>query len=185
MIIETERLLLRQFCEGDAEDLYEYLESPEVNCFESMKLNSPEAAKEALGERTAEPELYLAIELKGNGKAIGEIAAFPERDEHLGTELPPDTFSPIWMLNPGFKGRGHAFEAARAFFDYLFCEKGARRIYAYTEEDNLPSRRLCEKLGMRHEGTFIEFISFVNNADGTPKYENTCQYAILKKEWRL
>ena len=43
--------------------------------------------------------------------------------------------------------------------------------------------RLCEKLGMRREGLFLEFISFVNNPDGTPRYENTYQYAILKKEW--
>ena len=36
---------------------------------------------------------------------------------------------------------------------------------------------------MRREGVFLEFISFVNHPDGTPKYENTMQYAILKKEW--
>ena len=30
---------------------------------------------------------------------------------------------------------------------------------------------------------FKEFISFVKNPDGTPHYENTYQYAILKKEW--
>jgi hypothetical protein len=36
---------------------------------------------------------------------------------------------------------------------------------------------------MRREGLFLEFISFVKNEDGTPKYENTYQYAILKKEW--
>ena len=29
----------------------------------------------------------------------------------------------------------------------------------------------------------MEFISFVNNPDGSPRYENTVQYAILKKEW--
>ena len=27
----------------------------------------------------------------------------------------------------------------------------------------------------------MEFISFVNNPDGTPHYENTYEYAILKK----
>ena len=74
-------------------------------------------------------------------------------------------------------------EAARAFFDYLFRQKGARRIYAYTEDYNLSSQRLCEKLGMRREGVFLEFVSFVTNPDGTPKYENTVQYAILRKEW--
>ena len=45
------------------------------------------------------------------------------------------------------------------------------------------SQHLCEKLGMRREGVFLEFISFVKNPDGTPRYENTVQYAILKKEW--
>ena len=74
--------------------------------------------------------------------------------------------------------------SAHAFFDYLFREKGARRIYAYTEDYNIPSQRLCEKLGMRREGLFLEFVSFVNNPDGTPRYENTVQYAILRKEWQ-
>lgn len=36
---------------------------------------------------------------------------------------------------------------------------------------------------MRREGLFLEFISFVKNPDGTPHYENTMQYAVLKKEW--
>ena len=36
---------------------------------------------------------------------------------------------------------------------------------------------------MRREGMFREFVSFVNDADGNPIYENTYQYAILKKEW--
>ena len=87
------------------------------------------------------------------------------------------------MLNGAYQGKGYAFEAAQAFFDYLFSQKGARRIYAYTEDYNLASQHLCEKLGMRREGVFLEFISFVNNPDGTPRYENTVQYAILKKEW--
>ena len=30
---------------------------------------------------------------------------------------------------------------------------------------------------------FKEFVSFINNPDGSPKYENTIQYAILRKEW--
>ena len=43
--------------------------------------------------------------------------------------------------------------------------------------------RKYTELGMRKEGLFKEFISFVNNPDGTPRYENTLQYAILSKEW--
>ena len=62
-------------------------------------------------------------------------------------------------------------------------QKHISPIYAYTEDNNLASQHLCEELGMRREGVFLEFISFVNDPDGTPRYENTVQYAILKKEW--
>lgn len=186
MVIETERLVLRPFVEGDAADVYEYLHEPAVHCFSSMKLHSLDEAVAEMRKRSDETEYYFAIVLKETGKVIGEIEAYPEGDEpNADEDAPKDTFSPCWMLNLAYAGKGYAYEAARAFFDYLFREKGARRIYAYTEDYNLPSQRLCEKLGMRREGLFREFISFVNNPDGTPLYENTYQYAILKKEWDL
>ena len=179
-MIETERLILRLFTPGDAEDVLEYLAAPTVNCFADMKLDSMEAAKAALKNRIGDA-FYLAIVLKESGKVIGELFGHPEgsgpEDETM------DTFSPCWMLNQTYQGKGYAYEAARAYFDYLFNQKGIRRIYAYTEDYNLSSQRLCEKLGMRREGLFVEFVSFVSNPDGTPRYENTMQYAILKKEW--
>lgn len=184
MIIKTERLILRPFVENDADDVYEYLKEPAVNCFAGMKLSSIDEAKEEVKRRASETEYYFAIMLKESGKVIGEIEAYPETgDPHADENSTYDTFSPCWMLNADYQGKGYAFEAAHAFFDYLFSKKGARRIYAYTEDYNLSSQHLCEKLGMRREGVFKEFISFVNNSDGTPHYENTCQYAILKKEW--
>lgn len=178
-MIETERLLLRPFRESDAEDLYEYLHEPLVHCFADMKLESLEEARKEAARREKETEYLFAIVLTENGKVIGEIDAYPESGENAV----PDTFSPCWMLNPDYFGKGYAYEAAHAFFDYLFHEKSARRIYAYTEDDNVSSQKLCEKLGMRREGLFKEFISFVNDSNGNPIYENTVQYAILKKEW--
>ena len=183
MVIETERLILRPFSNSDAADVLEYLREPAVNCFASMKLNSLEDAIIEMEKRTDETEYYFAIVLKSDGKVIGEIEAYPEHGEPHDTASPIDTFSPCWMLNRNYQGKGYAYEAAHAFFDYLFHEKGARRIYAYTEDYNTASQHLCEKLGMRREGLFKEFVSFVNNPDGTPCYENTMQYAILKKEW--
>ena len=183
MIIETERLILRPFERSDAKDLYEYLKEPAVNCFACMKLDSLEAAFKEAESRSKETDFYFAIVLKENGKVIGEIDAAPEATAPDREEAPHDTFSPCWMLNKAYQGKGYAYEAAYAFFDYLFKEKGARRIYAYTEDYNTSCQHLCEKLGMRREGLFIEFVSFINNPDGTPLYENTMQYAILKKEW--
>lgn len=183
-MIETERLLLRPFREGDAGDVLEYRKEPMVNCFACMKLHSLEAAQVAVRERGEDSAYTFAIVLKDTGKVIGEIDAHPESSQPDQAENHVrDTFSPCWMLNKDYHGKGYAYEAAHAFFDYLFREKGARRIYAYTEDYNLSSQRLCEKLGMHREGLFREFVSFVKDADGNPIYENTMQYAILKKEW--
>lgn len=184
MIIETDRLILRAFTEADAEDAYEYLHEPTVHCFACMKTETIADARKAVLDRSKDGEYYFAIVLKENSKVIGEIDAMPETAAPDEKDSVLDTFSPCWMLNPDYHGKGYAYEAAYAFFDYLFGQKGARRIYAYTEDYNLASQRLCEKLGMRREGLFREFVTFVNDENGNPIYENTYQYAILKKEWQ-
>ena len=182
-MFETERLILRTFREEDAADLYEYLKEPMVHCFACMKVNSLEEAKNAASERAKDEEYYFAIVLKESGKVIGEIDAMPETPAPDDKNAVLDTFSPCWMLHPDYHSKGYAFEAAKAFFDYLFYQKGARRIYAFTEDYNLSSQKLCKKLGMRQEGLFREFVTFVNDEDGNLIYENTMQWAILKKEW--
>ncbi len=180
--LETQRLILRPFRITDADDVYEYLRVPQSTCFTCMKLDSLEDAEEEMKRRAAESEYYFAIVLKETGKVIGEIFSGPERDVNDISGV-ADTYSPCWMLNPAYQGKGYMYEAAKAYFDYLFREKHARRIYTYVEDTNIPSRRLCEKLGMRREGLFLELCAFVKDRDGQPHYENTLQYAILRKEW--
>ncbi len=182
MRIETERLLLRPFVREDAADLFAYLHEPTVHCFADMKLQNMEDAVRAVEERIKdESGAYLAIELKESGKVIGEIFAHAESVTPDGAAK--DTWSPCWMLHSDYQGHGYMYEAARAFFDALFYEQGARRIYLYTEDDNIACQKLSEKLGMRLEGIFRQFVTFVNAPDGTPIYEDTRQYAVLKHEW--
>ena len=126
MIIETERLILRTFTESDAADAFEYLHEPTVHCFACMKTPTLEDAKKAVLERAKDEEYYFAITLRENGKVIGEIDAMPETHAPDEANAVRDTFSPCWMLNPEYQGKGYAYEAAHAFFDYLFTQKGAR-----------------------------------------------------------
>lgn len=108
MIIETERLILRPFLESDAADVYEYLHKPAVNCFASMKLDTLDDAKAEMKKRVGETEYYFAITLKDSGKVIGEIDAYPEAGEpHEDENAPKDTFSPCWMLNLNYTGKGY------------------------------------------------------------------------------
>lgn len=170
--IHTHRLVLRRFREQDAADLFDYLHAPTASCFLSLALADVEAARAEARRRGTDGE-HVAMCLKDSGQLIGDLFAMQE----------DDTFSVGWNLNPRFGGAGYAREAAAALFDHLFTAKAARRLYAYVEDHNGASRRLCEKLGMRAEGLFLEFISFRNDTQGKPLYENTMQYAILRKEW--
>lgn len=171
--ISTDRLLLRDFKESDVAGLLDFLKYPRVNCFVSDKLTTQSDALKYIEKQKAD-EYSMAICLKATDEIIGYVYASKE-DE--------DTYSPAWHLNSKYEGKGYGYEAAQAYLDYLFFQLKARRVYAYVEEDNIRSRNLCERLGMRYEGCMVEFISFVDNPDCTPKYENTCIYAVLKREW--
>ena len=171
-IIETHRLILRPFTQNDAADLFEYLHQPVASCFLSLTLADMQAAEREATKRS-QNEHSVAVCLRPSGKLIGDLFAEPE----------DDTFSVGWNFNPGFGAKGYAHEAAAALFAHLFTACGARRLYAYVEDTNLASQKLCERLGMRQEGLFKEFIAFKNDAHGAPIYENTMQYALLRHEW--
>ncbi len=187
--IETKRLLLRPFRESDAADVQEYLSGPLPHCFADLKLDSIDEARTEVVKRGENTDYCFAIVLKESGRVIGEIEAEPSTYVppmlRSRETLPPspDTFTPSLILNAAHQGRGYAYEATYALLDYLFARKGARRIYTYVDDYNARSQHLCEKLGMHREGLFREFVSFVNDAEGNPVYENTLQYAVLKQEW--
>lgn len=173
---ETGRLIIRQFCEADTEAYFLLRSTPQVHCFVPDKLNHlEEARREILIRKDQTDGSELAVCRKDTGCFIGTLFGLWAHD----------TFSVCWNFLSDYCGKGYGYEAAEAYLNFLFYQKNARRIYAYVEESNLPSQHLCQKLGMRQEGLFREFISFVQNPDGSPLYENTMQFAILKKEWDL
>lgn len=171
--VRTDRLILRRFRPDDAADLFAYLHRPRARCFLSGRLDTP-ADAQAEAERRGRDDEHVAVCLAASDRLIGDLFCLPE---------PPDTFSVGWNFNAAYGGAGYAREAATALFGHLFSERRARRLYAYVEEDNAASRRLCEALGMRPEGLFREFISFVDDDRGNPIFENTMQYAVLRREW--
>lgn len=172
-VVETDRLILRNFMQGDAADLFAYLHQPRSSCFLSLKLEDLGAAEAEVAKRSRD-DAHIAVCLRSSGRLIGDLFCVHE---------PPDTYSVGWNFNADFGGAGFAAEAARALFEHLFSVKRARRLYAYVEEDNIASQHMCEKLAMRREGLFREFVSFVTDDEGVPIFENTMQYAILRKEW--
>ncbi len=56
------------------------------------------------------------------------------------------------MIVPAARGKNLAARALAQAIDYVFDVKGARRIFADIDPDNIASIRTFEKLGFRHEG---------------------------------
>lgn len=175
----SKRLVIRNFRAEDAHDLFSYLHKPSARCFLSLALADQSAAA-AEAQRRATNDDYLAVALQSDGRVIGDVFGIAEQ---IACESVPDTFSVGWNFNAAFGGKGYALESAQTLFSYLFRVRHARRLFAYVEEGNTASQRLCERLGMRKEGLFREFVSFVNDGNGSPIFENTIQYALLRKEW--
>ncbi|MBK0032568.1 GNAT family N-acetyltransferase [Erwinia sp. S43] len=176
IVITTARLIIRAFNDKDASALFEYLSSPRTPCFYDEKLNSLAEAKKDVYKRARDTSQF-AVCLKETDGLIGHLFA-DNSDE-------PDrsTWSVGWHFNQRYGGQGYATESVAALFQYLFSEKQARRIYAYVEDYNLSSQKLCARLHMRQEGCFKEFVSFMTEK-GEKKYDDTFVYALLKKEWK-
>jgi len=171
-MIQTKRLLIRRFNENDADDLLEYLAKPRVDCFVPDKITTREEAV-AEAKKRAVDDVFYAVELVSEKKLIGNLYLL--KGDYGKYDIG-------WNFNEKYEGKGYAYESSKALMDYAFDVLNARRIVAYTADYNVRSNRLLEKLGMRKEGHFIETISFVNNPDGSPKWESANFYAILSKE---
>jgi RimJ/RimL family protein N-acetyltransferase len=79
-----------------------------------------------------------------------------------------------------FWGRGYATEAVSAVLADAFERLELSRVAAQTMAVNLASRRVMERLGMRHERTF--FADYPEALSGSEHGE--VEYAITREEWR-
>lgn len=73
------------------------------------------------------------------------------------------------------QGEGLVGEAARALLSLAWNTLHARRVEAFCDAANLPSRRVCERIGMTLEGV-------MRNERVTPTGElrDTCVYAAIR-----
>ena len=86
----------------------------------------------------------FAVELKETGEWLGFIGVnyIPQDSQYPFEELP--LYEIGWRLIPEVWGNGLATEGANAVL--AFAKKGIEAIYSFTAENNLPSRKVMEKL---------------------------------------
>ena len=148
--IETERLILRRIRVSDARDMYEYARRPEVTRYllwaphESLEYTRT-YLKQAEREYRAGSFHDFGVIYKENNKLIG-TCGFARIDRANSTA------EAGYVLNPDYWGMGIAPEALRAVIRMGFEKQGFNRIEARYMADNIRSRRVMEKCGMRCEG---------------------------------
>ena len=169
MIIETNRLFLREMMESDFDALYEVLADSDI--MEHYPYTFDEArvrnwiTRNMDRYRTDGFGLW-AVVLKETGEMIGDCGI---------------TMQPIhgqWLPEIGYhirkdqQRKGYASEAAAACIRYVFENYDFPAVYSYMKHTNIPSQRTAMKNGMR-------FVEEFEDPDNT----YTRVYIMNRKEW--
>lgn len=84
-------------------------------------------------------------------------------------------------------GKGYATEGSRALIRKGFTDLDVRRVVASTYQDNLGSRRVMEKSGMKLVRTYRltpeEMLEMFGITDSELFDGDDVEYAISKSEW--
>ena len=175
--LSSKRLLMRRFETGDAPELASYRSDPEVARYqgwESCTLGEAQSLIRALARRDpGSPGAWFqfAVALASDGVLIGDCALRCGRATPRVAELG-------FSFGRAHQGRGYAGEAVALLLDYAFDRLGLHRIFAITDDRNLPAQALLARLGLRKEGVFREASWFKGG------WATELGYAVLASEWR-
>ncbi|WP_091458645.1 GNAT family N-acetyltransferase [Micromonospora inyonensis] len=156
VLLETERLRLRQLTRADLDHLVALDGDPEVMRFLTNGRPTPlpvirgEVLPRLLRQYDETPGLgrWAAIDRAG-GDFLGWFALDPPGEDVAGNEAELG-----YRLRRAAWGRGLATEGSRALVRYAFDALGLHRIRAETMAANTRSRRVLEKSGLRYVRTF-------------------------------
>jgi len=144
-ILETSRLILREFRRDDADALELVISDPETMRYYPAPYDRAGVEQwiERNLRRYAECGFGLwGMVLKSSGELIGDCGLTPQNVD--GT----DEIEIGYHVRRDLWGRGLATEAALACRDYGFARLRVKRLISLIRPENLPSRRVAEKNGM-------------------------------------
>jgi ribosomal-protein-alanine N-acetyltransferase len=139
----SERLLIRAWKESDAEAFYELTQDEGFNRhpINVYRQKSIDTAREWIRNVKGK----LAVLEKESGQLIGMGGLTPWTWE--GEEL----FDITYRLRESAWGKGYGWELAEALVNHGLRELGLDQITATITPDNLPSKKIAEKLGMKFD----------------------------------
>ena len=166
--LQTERLILRSFREEDVDAMAELFANPDFMRFSlgvySERKQTADFIEKVIGWDRASMLSQFAVVPRGEQIVIGYCGL------HHHPEVPGEV-EIGYRLHPDYWNRGLVTEGARAVRDHAFADLKLPRVISLIHPENIPSRRVAEKNGMKveREITFRGFPTLV--------------YAITREEW--
>ena len=144
-ILQTPRLLLREFIPEDADALAQVLSDPETMRYYPAPYDRAGVEQWIARnrQRYVEDGVGLwALELKSITEFIGDCGIIRQQvdGEHL--------YEIGYHLRRDFWGQGFATEAAIACREWALAHLKAERLISLIRPENMPSRRVAERNGM-------------------------------------
>lgn len=175
--IETERLILRAFRQGDLDDLHAIRSLPAVVRYLYGDVRSRTEAQEMLAERVQLTRLredgdaiVLAAERRADGRVIGDVTLWLRSVLHRQGEIG-------FAFHPEAQGLGYAREAASCVLSLAFGSIGLHRVFGRTDARNDASAALMRRLGMQQEAHLRENEIFKG------EWGDELVFAVLEHEW--
>ena len=156
IIIETDRLILRELLDSDDDAMFILDSNSNVHTFlGNNPVSSIEESRkyiENIRNQYVENGIgRYAVILKETTQFIGwsgiKYITEPENGHINFYEIGYRFIENYW-------GKGYAYESAKAWLDYGFNTMNIKSIYASAHIDNIGSRRILEKIGMQLKNEF-------------------------------
>ncbi len=168
--IKTGRLHIRNFVMDDWRSLQDmivwYMSSP----YAAFDHQWPTSDDEIIGvcQGFASTDNFLVVQRNEDDRFIGYVSLNPTEDA--------DVFDLGYCFNMPYHGQGYAYESCSALIDFAFHELKAEKIVAGTADNNIPSCKLLQKLGMK----IVKHVtaSFRNDENGRPIEFSGCAYEL-------
>jgi RimJ/RimL family protein N-acetyltransferase len=178
-VIETARLLLREWREGDVQLMNEHCNTPAVmrwlgDVQDPAQVEALVARQYAL--QADHGHCFWVVERREDGAFLG-MCGLKKVDAPGGPM--PGGMEIGWRFREDSWGRGYAKEAATAALDFAFGRLAARRVVAFTVEGNSASWGLMERLGMVRRPD-LDF----DDPRYPPDLNPTIVYVIEAAQWR-
>jgi [ribosomal protein S5]-alanine N-acetyltransferase len=168
MQLQTARLILRSFREEDVDVMAELFANPDFMRFSlgvyTERKQTVAFIEKVMGWDRASMPSQFAVVSRGEHTVIGYCGF------HHHPEVPGEV-EIGYRLHPDYWNRGLITEAARAVRDHGFADLKLPHVISLIHPENIPSRRVAEKNGMKVEKE-ITFRGFP-----------TLVYAMTREAW--